>query len=801
MHEASRLTKLVIVTPNNIRFAWSRVRQSRRSNATSSVTEITKINNRVYTRCFDGNRNEVRLVSPANRRFITGMDQFGRVTRVAQPGLFPINVSYDDCGRTSQIMWGSGEQSRSFVFTYHSRGVSACNALGQTVVLQFDDFGRLTSKTFADGREFQMSYDSSGNLRSVSLDGSQTKLIEYNEAKLPTSVDCAPSVGTALTTYSYNADKQVITVLRAPDVLIHYDYDRTGVLTSIKTPTREVHFAYDPTTRMLLNVRTSDGTSIAYEYDGSILTRLTWDGRVKGLVARTYDNDFRISSRTVNDVDKTECSYDADGLLIRSGELTVTRDRASGFIRSSKLINTVTEYDYTGFGELSKLSAKFADSELFRAEYSYDKASRIMRVSEQVLGRNVTREYSYDVFARLAESNTDGVINLRYEYDSHGNRVCCERNGDRDLCHYDQADRILQWGEVTFAHSLAGQIERKAVGAETSTYTYDAFGCLMSVRTSTGVCVEYILDGWGRRIGKKVNGHLVEGFLYKNGVAPIAELDGDNYVVSRFVYATKPHAPDYIQKGGALYRVWSDRLGSPRLVAHAVTGEIVQELEYDDFGGILKDTNPGFQPFGFGGGIFEPETGLLHFGCREYDPRIGRWTTPDPIAFRIVDQNLYVYAKNDPVNRIDPTGQLSCTYYQDTGHLVCTDDAGNTVVDGSGYSGHGIGINNPDQDGVKDTGPIPGGDWNVRPCINDPGGLGPTVCPIDPLPWTDTKNRGGFYVHGDNSSENQSASEGCIIMPPDVRQVINNAGGAGLTVQPHDPMSKYPPAPTGEPFY
>lgn len=38
-------------------------------------------------------------------------------------------------------------------------------------------------------------------------------------------------------------------------------------------------------------------------------------------------------------------------------------------------------------------------------------------------------------------------------------------------------------------------------------------------------------------------------------------------------------------------------MGSPRVVVDTATGEVVQQLEYDAFGRMLRDTNPGSQPF------------------------------------------------------------------------------------------------------------------------------------------------------------------------------------------------------------
>ena len=68
------------------------------------------------------------------------------------------------------------------------------------------------------------------------------------------------------------------------------------------------------------------------------------------------------------------------------------------------------------------------------------------------------------------------------------------------------------------------------------------------------------------------------------------------------------------------------------------------------------DTNPGFQPFGFAGGIYGLNTGLIRLGARDYDPQTGRWTAKDPIRFDGGDSNLYGYVANDPANFIDVEG-------------------------------------------------------------------------------------------------------------------------------------------------
>ena len=130
----------------------------------------------------------------------------------------------------------------------------------------------------------------------------------------------------------------------------------------------------------------------------------------------------------------------------------------------------------------------------------------------------------------------------------------------------------------------------------------------MAATLPDGKQISYVVDGLSRRIGKRVNGTLVQGFLYQGQYSPVAETDGSGNVVSLFVYATRSNVPDYLIKAGVTYRILSDQLGSPRLVVNTQTGATVQRIDYDVWGNITADSNPGFQPFGFAGGIYMTAT-------------------------------------------------------------------------------------------------------------------------------------------------------------------------------------------------
>ena len=223
---------------------------------------------------------------------------------------------------------------------------------------------------------------------------------------------------------------------------------------------------------------------------------------------------------------------------------------------------------------------------------------------------------------------------------------------------HDDQDRLLPQGSASYVYTANGELQTKTDGGQT-TYNYDVLGNLISVTLPGGTLIEYIVDGRNRRVGKKVNGTLEKAWLYKDSLNPVAELDGAGAVVSRFVYASRSNIPDFIIKGGNTYRVISNHLGSPRLVVDTATGAVVQTMDFDEFGNVTADTNPEFQPFGFAGGLYDPDTKLVRFGARDFDAEAGRWTNKDPIRFVGGDTNLYGYVLNDPINFVDPLGLIN----------------------------------------------------------------------------------------------------------------------------------------------
>jgi RHS repeat-associated protein len=528
------------------------------------------------------------------------------------------------------------------------------------VSFAYDLAGRVTTQTLPDGRQVSYAYDANGNVTSVTPPGRPAHAFNYTPVNLesaytPPALDATSPV----TTVAYNADRQPTLVTRPDGQTIALAYDAGGRLSTITLPRGQVGLAYNPTTGNLTTVTAPDGGTLAYTYDGSLVTSSTWGGpagAVAGSASWTYDNDFRIASESVNGGHTVTFSHDPDSVLTQAGALAISRDPQHGLVTGTTLGSVTDTRSVNGFGELSSYRAAFGATEPLAAQYTRDKLGRITQKTETIGGVTDTVAYSYDPAGRLIGVRTNGAVTAEYAYDLNGNRLSRTTPGGTVTGSYDAQDRLLAYGDATYTYTANGELQAKTTPTGTTTYQYDVVGNLLAVTLPTGTTIDYVIDGRNRRIGKKVNGVLVQGFLYRDQLKPIAELDGAGNVIVRFVYGSSPLVPDYLIKGTSTYRILSDHLGSPRLVVDTATGALTQRIDYNEFGTIILDTNPGFQPFGFAGGLYDQHTKLTRFGARDYDAETGRWTAKDPVKFVGGDTNLYGYVVQDPLQFADPFG-------------------------------------------------------------------------------------------------------------------------------------------------
>jgi len=340
----------------------------------------------------------------------------------------------------------------------------------------------------------------------------------------------------------------------------------------------------------------------------------------------------------------------------------MTWDAVTGLLSQTSLGSVTTSYVVSPYGELSSHEATRNNaSVLLREEFDRDALGRVTEARERAAGSSsdTIKQFTYDSAARLTSVSVNGAVVERYGFDKNGARTTIEKGGVTQTATYDAQDRLTAFGNATYIYTPDGERFEKRERGEVTQYEHDALGGLRRVTLPNGKRVEYTNNGAGNRVARYIDGVLDRAYLYGVGGHLSAELDANGNVLSQFGYGGGSGAgvPDFMVKGGVTYRIVKDYRGSVRFVVSSATGDIAQRIDYDEWGNVTHDTQPWFQPFGYGGGFWDRDVELLHLGAREYDPEVGQFIEKDPTGFD-GGLNLYAYAAGDPVNYIDSTGTV-----------------------------------------------------------------------------------------------------------------------------------------------
>lgn len=122
----------------------------------------------------------------------------------------------------------------------------------------------------------------------------------------------------------------------------------------------------------------------------------------------------------------------------------------------------------------------------------------------------------------------------------------------------------------------------------------------------------------------------------------------------------------------------------------------------------------------------------------------------------------------------DDEKKPTLVYSQSTGELKL-----DGKVIGKGYAGSPEGKNDPDKEAIRNVGPIPRGKWAIsKPRTYKKMANCFDLTPIDHK----AHGRSEFLIHGDSKDKPGTASRGCIILGPEVREAILKSGATVLEV-------------------
>lgn len=120
---------------------------------------------------------------------------------------------------------------------------------------------------------------------------------------------------------------------------------------------------------------------------------------------------------------------------------------------------------------------------------------------------------------------------------------------------------------------------------------------------------------------------------------------------------------------------------------------------------------------------------------------------------------------------------MAWVYQQGTGRLYRN---GRLVA--TGYAGKGNGKNNPEMQNVQMVGPLPRGTYSITGAPFRHPTTGIYSIRLEPNSGNAMHGRSGFLIHGDSRQRPGDASNGCIILPRNIRETIWNSGDRQVEV-------------------
>ncbi|MFI0975553.1 RHS repeat-associated core domain-containing protein [Streptomyces sp. NPDC021093] len=541
-----------------------------------------------------------------------------------------------------------------------------------------------------DGEKATYTYDAAGNTESVTVAGAGGGTQKFGRNK--TAPACGGFEGQLcevtdargkVTKYTYDAQGNLTEVAPpAPLGKTVYTYDEAGrVETVVDGRGVKSVYSYDGRDRVTEVSSTSTTVTYHYDWDGN-LSRRTDDG---GDIRYRFDALSRETIRTLQDGSQTELTYTAAGNVDTykdpAGLTDYSYDAANRLVALKDPSGKSTSYDYNANDLRTKTTYPGGTVQ----EVVPDASGRPVQVkAASPTGAQTGFTYTYDHL--VGQVKTDGTrirtavdavtgIKSAYEYDSAGRfSYSTETKGAAvaatyQYC-YDAAGNLTSQGSVkgcpsgiALTYNDASQLISRA--GSTTGWGYDkagneTAGASGAERARTaGVWSDHSQQTAVTVAGKTYNGlygstdqseRLFLGdTTFHNGPLGLA---GKTDPTGDTGFHREPGgALNSFTAGGKTYYYLYDALGSVTAVVDGA-GTKVNQYRYSPRGvdGVFTEKVP--QPYRFAGGYQDP-TGLYHLGTRYYDPRIGRFTSPDVSGQA---KNPYLYAEGDPVNRIDPAG-------------------------------------------------------------------------------------------------------------------------------------------------
>jgi RHS repeat-associated protein len=528
----------------------------------------------------------------------------------------------------------------------HGDIASVIDPLNRISTLYTDAIGRVSRVIDSLGNASNTVWDPIDGVHQTSDPNGATSTVNFDpDGQTSSIVDAL----THTTAYAYTVRDQLLTRTdpnNLQDQFTKYDPDGNPLNATDRKGQKAV-YTYDALNR-ISTATYADSSVVSYTWDKA--NRLTQIADSAGnTISRFYDGLNNVLCETPSGVSSCVATatntltytYDAASrratmTVVGQPQVTYTFDNANRLTNivqgSSSIIKT---YD----NDNRPATLTYPNGML--ATYAFDAASQLVGITytkgSTTLG---TLTYQYDNDGRVAVRGgtlfqsvlPSAMAGAAFDPD---NRLCAWNSATASCSSptitWDANGNLLNDGTLKYTWNARNRLKTTSSGGA---YTYDAEGRRLTIGASGGTSFTY---DFLNVVQEQQAGAVSSNFLVGLGI----DEKFSTTVVSSSV------STDYV----------TDALGSTVGMANSAASKVVTNYAYDPFGVTTASGNANPQTFKFTGREADG-TGLYYNRARYYKPTWGMFISEDPTGFR-EGLNLYRYAKNNPLNYRDPSGDIS----------------------------------------------------------------------------------------------------------------------------------------------
>lgn len=637
-------------------------------NADGYLTRVTNSlgNSSSYT--YDNRGNKLTETDENGNTNTYSYDLLDRMVAVTDPLGNTIKYAYDANGNLIEVDISDGKRI-NFSYDIYNRLVQITDPLGYCETYSYDHNNNLISITDSNDKKTHYEHD---------IYGRKTKEIDANGTVRLYKYDANGNMITLTdgngnnTKFTYDANNRIINREYPDTSQINFVYNEIGIkVNEIDAENRLKAYKYDSLNR-LIEIAYSDGDIAKFSYDA--LDRLITATNNSNNIVRTYDAIGRIITESQNEKE-VNYTYDPAGnrtQMVIPGGLVIsysydnanrmmqiklpgnlgieyTYDTLNRIVRKDYSGGSYTLYDFDDAGRTTGVSHLRSDGSIIYTQNNvFDKQKNILQKTTNFSERT----YSYDNIYQLQSMVDNAGIQETYSYDNVGNRVTSEMYSNWT---YNLRNQLTGYGSNTYQYDPNGNVITKDNGALITEYHYDCENRLKSIN-SNGVNVSlYDYDTKGRRT-QKVYGSNTIKYIY-DGEFLLGEYDQSWNPLRYYINGIWDFNPSIIYQNGSIYFVHHDALNTGKVVTD-VNGSIVWIGNHDSFGKASVEVNDISYNFRLPGQYLDEESSLYYNGRRYYFPIVGRYMSEDPEKYdhKGMKENLYIYADNNPIIKLDPLG-------------------------------------------------------------------------------------------------------------------------------------------------